>query len=90
VFSVPEPYLIFGNRYYIHRMKIDGSNYTRIPRLVSFVQGIDIDDKVTRRTAPVSIVSICKAPLNDVRWRRTTVARYHDKVHETMSKNANV
>jgi len=46
--SVPDPYLIFGNRYYVHRMGIDGTNRTRIPQLHSFVHIIDIDDKVNR------------------------------------------
>jgi len=46
LFSVPEPYLIFGNRYYVRRMNIDGSNLTQIPQLHSFVHIIDLDDKV--------------------------------------------
>jgi len=49
LFSVPEPYLIFGNRFYVRRMTIDGRNMTRIPQLHAFVHIIDIDDKVNRR-----------------------------------------
>jgi len=45
-FIAPEPYLIFGNRYYVHKMRIDGSNYSHIPELHTFVHVIDIDDKV--------------------------------------------
>ena len=54
--SVPDPYLIFGNRYYVHRMNIEGGNRTRIPQLHAFVHVIDIDDKVDRWICPITVL----------------------------------
>ena len=42
----PDPYMAFGNRYYIRKMNLDGTNYTALPGSYPFIHVLATNYKV--------------------------------------------